>query len=379
MRILITSSYSRSLINFRLNLIIDLLSNGHEVIALGNDYDQEVESTLSNINVKFITIPFNRNSISISDLDYLRRLYNLIRREEINLIIPYTIKPVIYSSIASIPLLKIKVIALITGLGKYAAKTEGKLDFMLNGLITKMYQIASRKVDSFIFQNQDDIKFFISKKINVPPTSIVTAGSGVDMKVFKYRKLNLKKFNVLMISRLIPEKGISEFLDSIKILIKKNLNISFTLIGQKEEKYENHKFFGTIKELLVNENFRIVYNSKNVLPFLYQSSLFVLPTKYREGVPRTLLEALAVGRPIITTNNVGSKETVINNKNGYLIPPGDPYMLAEKIEYLYHNPDLCNSFGLESFKLCRQRFDVNLINNDIINLINNRQQIWEFK
>ena len=177
-----------------------------------------------------------------------------------------------------------------------------------------------KKASQIYFQNKDDKKFFFEKKILKNNKNIfLINGSGVNLKKFSFKKKIPSKFTVLMISRIITSKGIDDFFEAIKIVKKKDKNIKFVFCGQRSSgvnEYNYSYFLKQIKKLKI----RLHLDSLRVDKIIMNSSIVVLPTPYREGVPRSLLEAISSGRPVIGTNVPGVREVVINNWNGHLIP-----------------------------------------------------------
>ena len=172
-----------------------------------------------------------------------------------------------------------------------------------------------------------------------------------------------------MISRMIKTKGAIEYFKAAENVKKKYKDVKFLYLGKPEDKN------GYIKkeeiDSFVQKNIVILLDeTDNVPEVISKSSVVVLPSYYREGIPRTLLEALAMGRPIITTNSIGCKETVINNKNGFLIPIKDVQSLTEKMIYMIEHRDELEKMSDESYKYCQERFDVNIINKKMLEIMN---------
>jgi len=190
---------------------------------------------------------------------------------------------------------------------------------------------------------------------------VVVNGTGVNLKEFEFQESKVYPITFTMVSRMVWQKGVKEFIEAARVIKKKYPEVNFLLVGP----LSNNPDAISEKELssmLQDGSVEYIGPSDNVKNILYNSSVFVLPSYYGEGIPRTILEAMAVGLPIITTNNVGCKETVIEGENGFLIEPQDVPSLANSIEQLIQNRDLLLSMGQKSRQLAQELFDVNLVN-----------------
>ena len=171
-----------------------------------------------------------------------------------------------------------------------------------------------------------------------------------------------------MISRLLDVKGVEEFCKAAEIVKSKFPNITFTLLGEIENSYRDVKI-ENIKKYQENNIINYEGYKEDVLPYLKNCMVFVLPSYLKEGIPRSVLEAMAIGRPIITTNVSGCKETVKEGINGYLVEPKNYIDLANKMEFMIENKDLLENMGKHSFEYVKERFDVNLINKKMLEIM----------
>ncbi len=368
-RVLLVCSYARSLINFRGDLIMDLIQKGFEVYCAAPEMDAETRENLSQMKAVPLVFKLERRGLNpIKDLGSIRELKQLIKKHEIDLVFPYTIKPVIYSSIAARQL-GIPVISLITGLG-YTFTGLGTKAKLLQQVTEQLYRNALRTNAVVIFQNKDDQGLFIERKIitSVQKSEVVN-GSGIHLDRFPYRERKInpgEPILFLIIGRLAHEKGTGLFLRSAKEVKPKHPEVEFHLIGEPPED-------GPI----TNEELNSLHNQglikyhgfqTNVVPLMSQCDVFALPSFYREGVPRSILEALSLGMPIITTDMPGCRETV-NGKNGFLLEPQAYDPLLKAVMHFIEHPKDIGTMGDESRKLAESKFDVRLINAQIIELI----------
>ncbi|RZJ77940.1 MAG: glycosyltransferase family 1 protein [Flavobacterium sp.] len=309
----------------------------------------------------------------LSDLRYIKTLYHLMRRVKPEIFFPYTFKPVIYGTVIA-KICKVKRITpMLTGLGyNFSAQNKNK---SLVSKITKLllkYSLYNNRRMTIIFQNKDDYNNLVeSKIITLKHSTSVVNGSGVDLTHYKFSKPNTNNISFLMIARLINAKGINEFYEAAK-LVKLNFpNAKFKLIGPYDDNIDaiNDELYQKIK---LGKIIEYLGEVNDVRPFIQKASIIVLPSYYGEGIPRCLLEGMATGRPIITCDSVGCRETVTavpNQKNGFLIPIKNISALANKMDYyLTHTKEIIAN-GINGRVYAQQKFDVNLVNAEMLKVI----------
>lgn len=360
MKFLLISPKNRTVYNFRGDLIKDIISQGYEVIVTGPDH-KDLNKVLK-LGVKFECIPLYKAGLNIfHDIKYILKLYKIIKKHKPDIVLGYTIKPVTYGTIIS-KIAGVKNInSMITGAGYvFTSKT---LKAKIIRLFAKtLYYIAFKCTDTIIFQNPDDMKNFIKKP---GKKHKLINGSGVNMQKFTPAEYP-KTLTFFMLSRILYSKGVNEYLQASKIIKNKYPHIRFILLGALEDLPDAippeifHKYSDTIE---------YYEETENIIQYYRQSSVYVLPS-YAEGIPRTVLEAMAMARPIITTDAPGCRETVINNHNGFLIPVKDIKALADKMEYFISNPHRIPEMGQKSHKLCLEKFEVGKINQNMLKYMN---------
>lgn len=369
-RILIVGSTSASLINFRGDFIKSLVKNGFEVFAAAPEFDKKTYDQLIDYGATPIEFKLQRTGMNpIKDAKTILELKKIISNNNIDLVFPYTVKPVIYGSIAA-KLCKVSVISLITGLG-FAFTGLTLKARVLQRLNEFLYKISIRKNKVIVFQNSDDYNLFLKRRIIKKKNKVeFVNGSGVNLDKYRYRINNNMSDNIsfLFIARLIQEKGIGLYIDAAEVLKKKYPNAIFHVIGYVDESPSAIKLE---KLNALHTEGIIIYHGpqKNIADHLYKRDVFVLPTYYREGVPRSILEALSVGLPIITTNTPGCKETVKKDKNGFLIKPQNLEELITAMEYFITNKAKIKEMGIHSRKYAEEKFDVDIINNKLISIV----------
>ena len=364
MRVVIAASSGISLLNFRGDLIKKIKNQGHEVICVSNEPKEDIFDIIQQLDTEYYQVDCSRTGTNpFKDLKVISAYKKLFKKLKPDLFLAYMSKPIAYGGYAA-KKLKIKnCFYLVNGLENAYYRKDFKskiIRFILNWF----YKNAFSKAKAVIFQNSDDpIK--IKNTLKNTPYQIVY-GSGVNMEKFK-KTVIPEKFNVLICARLLWSKGIREFIKAATIVKEKYPDITFTIVGgldNNQESLSKEELESLIKkEIVIYEGFQ-----DDVRPFLDNCSVFVLPS-YHEGLPRSVLEAMSKGRPIITTNSPGCKETVTDGYNGYLVEVGDYVVLSQRIVELYEDRNLLLTMGEHSFETCKKKFEVNVINEQIINLL----------
>jgi len=357
-KILVVSGFAPSLINFRFELLQLWVSRGYKVVACAPEHDVEVIEKLKEIGVRYISYPMQRHGMNLfSDLKILMALRRIYKHEQADLCFHYTIKPVIYGSLAARLAGVSSVYSMVTGLG-YAFMGKGWKRSMVRLLVTWLYRIALKCNDSVFFQNPDDIKLFLDRKIVNKGKEVLVQGSGVNLEHFSVKPLPNKPY-FLMIARLLKEKGVCEYIAAAKLVKQKYPDVQCSLAGWLED---NASITQQDLDKWVDEG-AIIFLGKleDVRPAIEASSVYVLPS-YREGTPRTVLEAMAMGRAVITTDAPGCRETVVDGKNGLLVKVGSAEDLAEKMLILLQSAERVAQMGVNSLEMVKEKYDVHKVN-----------------
>jgi glycosyltransferase involved in cell wall biosynthesis len=315
--------------NFRLGLIKRLKAEGYKVLVIA-----PVDEYIHYLNESYFTKHIPLKSLSpqsknpLKDILLIWELFKIYKKEKPDLILHYTIKPNIFGSIAA-KMAKIVSFATVTGLGHTFLS-----DSFTNNLVTRLYAYAFKNIQKVIFHNKDDQKLFIDKKIIQKEQSLVIPGSGVNTNYFRPLSIrpNQDKFIFLFIGRLLYDKGIIEFVEAAKKLKAEIPKAEFWVIGQAEAKNPSVVSKDDLLKWVEARYINYLGPTKDVRKYLKKVDAVVLPS-YREGMPRAILEGMAMGKPIITTDTPGCNETV--NGNGLLIPTKDANALANAMLKLY--------------------------------------------
>jgi len=368
MDIVVVSSHTSSLFWFRMDMMQEFIKSGHNVIAFGSESEDDWKVRFKNYNIEYKQLYVKRNSINlIADLKTFFQLYCFFKKNNINKVFLYQAKTIIYGSMAA-KLAGLKdIYSLMAGLGSIY-RGEGFKNKLMKFIISYQYKIAFLYNKKVIFQNVDDRDEFIASKIVTKNKTEIINGSGVNLNKFQIKPLP-DKLTFLFIGRLIKDKGIVEFLEACKFVKKKYKDINCILVGP----FDTNPTALLKKDLdeYIENNIIEYYGEQSDIPlFISKASILVLPS-YHEGTPKTVLEAMAMGRLIITTNAPGCKETVVDGLNGFLIPVKDTDALIDKMEYLINNPTVIPTMGVEGRKIAELKYDVNKVNSDILRIMFN--------
>lgn len=362
-KIMVMGSHARSLIHFRGDFIKNLIDNGYEVYAAAPNMTDEIEEKLNELGAHPVKFYLQRTGLNpLKDLKSIKSLGKIIKENNIDLLFPYSIKPVIYGSIAA-EKLGVPVISMISGLG-YTFSGASLKALILQQITQFLYRRGLRKNKAVIFQNHDDYQLFLDKRIITKDKKVdFIGGSGVNLSKYSFRVNDKKTNNIkfMFVARLLKEKGIDLYVNAAALLKKEFPKAEFHIIGEPDNTPSGISINKITR--LVDEG-AIIYHGRqnNVEEHLANNDVFVLPTYYREGIPRSILEALSVGLPIITTKTPGCKETVVKDKNGILIEPKNEQSLVKAMRYFLENPEKLEHMGKESRKYAETKFDVNIIN-----------------
>lgn len=347
---------SRAFIESHHHLIRMLVSSGHEVFCIVPDETVKKDD----FGAKFYYLPLQRTGFNpLSDLNFLCRLISLFRRLKPDMTIAYTLKPVIYASIAA-KIVKVPFISsVITGLG-YPFNKDSLRQKLAGFLAMNLCRIALAFNQKVLFLNPDDLEEFSRLRVVEPGKSAIINGSGVDLDYFSFTPLETKKPVFLLIARLLKEKGILEFIEAAKIVKDKYPEVSCKLLGPKDPGPSGISL-SLIERYSKDGVVEYLGKTDDVRPYLREAGVYILPS-YREGIPRTNLEAMATGRAIITTDAPGCRETVKENLNGFLVPPKNSVALAEAMMKFVEKPALMQTMGKASRQLAENKFEVNEVN-----------------
>jgi glycosyltransferase involved in cell wall biosynthesis len=371
-KIVVIAGLDISLLNFRGPLLISMLRAGYEVVALAPPQNPEIHARLASLGIRFIGLPIARAGLNpYRDWTTRRALKEILSRENPRVLLAYTIKPVVLGisagKAAGIPARY----ALITGLGA-AFNSLGITGLLLRAVARILYRRTLRHCTRVIVQNRDIERFLYANNL-VPKTVpvVVVPGSGVDTDYFAASNVPPGPPIFLLLARMLRDKGIHEFVEAARTLKKDYPLARFVLVGDTDPNpsaIPRDQLHAWSQEGVVEYQPSV----SDVRPFLMACTAYVLPS-YHEGMPRSVLEAMSMGRPVITTDAVGCRETVLDpvinkgdslqvGRNGLLVPPRDKNSLARAMAWIINNPDRATQMGQEGRLISEQLFAVERIN-----------------
>ena len=364
MRILILGTVPNDLLNFRADLIKDIVKKNHEVIASSSSLDSDSKIHLNKLDILYQSIYLNRHGLSLKEeIRTLISLLNLFKKQKPHLALAHGIKLVIWGGISA-RIRNVPFFALITGLG-FAFQGKSLKRRLLTKLVSFLYKISLRHSKAVIFQNKDNRDLFVENDIVPISKTYIVNGSGVDIEKYSYIKQPDTNFSFLLVSRLLGEKGLREYAAAAKIVKRIFPDVTFDIVGSEDASLDAIPL-----EEVNGWSDYVNYNgsTKDVRPFIKNCHVYVLPS-YHEGLPRSTLEAMSMGRPILTTSAPGCKETVEEGVNGFMVPIGSSKKLAEKMIWFIENKDKIQSMGAKSRSIVEDRFDVRKVNKEMLRIL----------
>ncbi|MCX5576723.1 glycosyltransferase family 4 protein [Kaistia terrae] len=364
-RVAILASSPQSLITFRGNLISALSTRGLDVIATAPLMDNKVIDGLSFLGARAIGLNLSRTGFNpFADLQALMQYRQMFLDNEVDVVIPYTIKPVIWGTLAARRTGVIRVVPMITGLGYPFSNGYEPRRLIARFFACVLYRLAFSRANVVLFQNPDDMALFRKWRIlpGKMPAAVIN-GSGVDLVEFSPVPMPIRP-GFLMIARLLRDKGVHELAAAAKLLKAQYPDIAVRLVGSLDESPNGIR--QSELEDITGCGVEYLGRLDDVRPAIAENSVYVLPSYYREGTPRSTLEAMAMGRAVVTTDAPGCRETVVEGVNGFLVPPRDAVALAAAMEKFIRDPGLAARMGSESRRIAEEKYDVNLVNAEIM-------------
>ncbi len=354
--VLIALNTAWNLVNFRSGLIRALVSHGYDVIAVAPA--DEYAHQLAALGCRFVSLPMdNKGTHPGRDLMLLMRFVGLMRKERPDVFLGYTVKPNVYGSLAA-HISGVPVINNVAGLGTVFIKGG-----WLNLLVRALYRVALARSRKVFFQNEEDRQLFITGGLIDGALTDRLPGSGVDLKKFKPASLpGRSQIRFLLIARMLWDKGVGEYVEAARLLKRRRLNSEVCLLGFLDVQNRAAISKSQMDEWVAEGVVCYLGVSDNVREEIAQADCIVLPSFYREGTSRTLLEAAAMARPIITTDSVGCRDVVDDGVNGYLCRPRDASDLADKMERMMSMSQTeREAMGLRGREKIEREFDEKIV------------------
>jgi glycosyltransferase involved in cell wall biosynthesis len=351
----IVANTAFNIYNFRLGLIKALLQEGHHVFAIApadNYVDLLRENKINFIEVKQLA---RKGTNPIHDLKLVNEFRNIYKKNKLDVVLQYTIKPNIYGTFAA-KLTGTKTICTVTGLG-YTFLNQG----IASKVAHRLYRLAFSFADKVLFQNSDDVQTFLDNKLVDKNKTQIVPGSGIDTIHFSPDFCAAKKDDVirfLMIGRLLRDKGVYEYIEAAKNILQKNKQVEFHLLGEIDNQNPTAIKKEELESWITDGIIHYHEHSKDTRPFICNADCVVLPS-YREGMPRVILEGLAMGKPCITTDAPGCKDAVIDGESGFICKTADVASLQQILErFILLDIEYKNRIGINARKRAEYTFSM---------------------
>lgn len=373
MKIVIIGTVASSFLSFRADLIKVLLAKNYTVYAFTSEYTEEEVIKIESLGAIPITYELNRGGVNpLADIKSIYDLSKKIKDIAPDLVFSYFSKPVIFGTVAAKLARVPKVIGMLEGLGYTFTEQPSKVSQKTQAIKKVqifLYKISLPQLDKIIFLNIDDPKDLLDKySIKVKEVEVL-GGIGLNLEDYPYLNVYPDIPTFIFVARLLAEKGIHDYIAAAKIVKDKYADAKFIVLGSIDKQALGALTEAELKQFTEANIVEYPGHVNNVPEWIANSSVFVLPSYYREGVPRSTQEAMAIGRAVITTDVPGCRETVIDGVNGFLIEKWNPEALVEKMIYFIEHPEEIKKMGYESYKIAQDKFDADKVNKRLINML----------
>lgn len=366
MKIGISALNSRETKIGRKELVQAIKNKGDSIIYLGLETSTSnyIHPDYKKYDVHFQPIPLERSNINpLKEISSITKLIKILKINKLDSLIVYGIRTfptlVISSKLAGVK----RIVCIVNGSGRLF-RLKGWKGYLARTTSYPMLWLSFYLANKVLFQNSDDLEMIRKKGLLIKKNYEVINGSGVNLQVFEYTSLEATPV-FLMIGRLTGDKGVNEFVQAAKIVKEEFPSAIFNLVGPMDD-LDSSLNMEQLNEAVNKEIINLQSKIEDVKPEIRKCRVFVLPSYY-EGTPRTVLEAMAMGRPIITTETVGCRETVIEGVNGFKVPVKDTEILALKMKWMILNPNEVEKMGQESRRIAEEKYDVYKVNEKILN------------
>ena len=362
MKYLLITTTSRSVMNFRTNFIKHLKNKNSEVIVVSQDDDMKKE--IEDLGVKFYCVNENNRSLNaFKMIGSIKNYKKIIKKENPDVVLTYQLKPNIFGVIGAKKAKVKKIYPMVEGAGDVFINNSFKWK-IIRFIVCILYKHSFKYANKVFFLNNDDKAEFVDRKLLKEGQCFIINGIGVDTEKFAYKPLKNKNV-FLMVARMIKTKGVIEYCEVARKVRKLYPDVKFNYLGA-----EGNIKISDIEEYIKDGSINYLGLTNDVRPHLEECTMLVLPSYYREGLPMSIMEAMSVGRGIITTDNVGCRETVEVGVNGVLINKENIVEeLYEKIIDLISQKEIFEKFSLQSRSLAENKFGEKRINETLISII----------
>ena len=373
-KVVLIGTAASSVLGFRADLIKALLQKRYTVYTFVSEYAPAELDKIEALGAIPVTYKLSRGGLNpLADIKVTYELSKKIKNINPDLVFSYFSKPVIFGTLAARVARVPKVIGMLEGLGyTFTDQPEGlnRKTKLIKSIQVLLYKLALPQLDKLIFLNADDPKDLLDK-YNITAKQIeVLGGIGLDLEDYAYQPVkNVEPpINFIFVGRLLKEKGIHEFIAAAQLVKENYPKTQFTVLGAIDATNLGALKQAELDKLIALRMVNYAGQVANVQDWLVNSDVFVLPS-YREGVPLSTQEAMAIGRAVITTDVPGCRETVVDGVNGFLVEKWNPQALADKMIYFIEHPEQIAKMGYESYKIAQDKFDANEVNKRLLAIL----------
>lgn len=362
--VLVLGAHPDSLLAFRGPLLRAMVARGHRVIACASSASATVRDRLADIGVRYVDIAFQRTGLNpLHDLATVRTLIELMRAERPEMVLAYTIKPVVYGGLAARMTGVPAFFAMIEGVG-YAFASQDRLAWLAGLIARPLYRVSLSSAKRVFFLNPDNLALFTRLGLlRSARQAALLDGIGIDLEQYQPASLP-DRLSFLLIARLLTSKGVAEYVGAARLVKAKYPQAEFRIVGWIDDHPEAVRATD-LQQWITEGSIEYLGRLDDVRPAIAGCSVYVLPS-YHEGLPRTVLEAMAMGRAIITTDAPGCRETVVPGQNGQLVPVRDVPSLAAAMESYLRDPTQIARAGAASRRMAVRKYDVHAVNAKIL-------------
>lgn len=367
-RLAFISSQAFSINNFRGSLVREMVSRGITVYAFAPDYDDTSRKAVLSLGAVPVDFSLSRTGMNpVRDVFDLFRLSIQLRRLKLDITFAYFIKPVIYGTLAARVACVPKRVAMIEGAGYVFTESEkpSLRRRLLRTAVTWLYRCGLSQVHCVFLLNPDDKKLFVDEGMVSAEKVQLLNGIGLDLDYYRAVSPVLQPLCFIFIARLLREKGVYDFVDAARRVKALHPEVRFLLLGSIDlnpSSILESEVRAWVSEGVVEWPGHV----SDVRSWIAKASVFVLPSYYREGLPRSTQEAMAMGRPVITTDLPGCRETVEEAVNGFMVPARDPEALARAMLFFVEQPTCIEPMGAASRRMAEEKFDEHRINAQLL-------------
>ncbi|MNF75832.1 N,N'-diacetylbacillosaminyl-diphospho-undecaprenol alpha-1,3-N-acetylgalactosaminyltransferase [compost metagenome] len=365
MKIALVGTTAACVLGFRADLIGALVKEGHQVFAFALDYDTDTRAKVRQLGAEPVDYEFSRAGLNpLGDLVNTFKLSRQLKHIAPDIVFSYFAKPVIFGTLAAKLAGVKRRLAMLEGLGYVFTEQPGGASLkarLLKKIQVFLYRASFPFLERLVFLNKDDCADLVERyRIKVSTVSVL-GGIGLKLSDYPYSTPPKSPVSFIFIGRLLAEKGVNEFVEAARLVKAQCADAQFVMLGGLDETNPGGLNADGVRSLIDEGLVDHRGHVEDVVSWITDSSVFVLPS-YREGVPRSTQEAMAVGRAVITTDVPGCRDTVVNGVNGFIVPPWSAKDLAEKMMYFINNPDQIETMGLQSYKIAQHDFDAAIVN-----------------